>query len=127
MYYAIALLTGAVAFSSYAGELCPDARSQLEINSCIAKNLEESDKDMNAAYDHILTQAKSDKARQRLKNAQRAWIKFRDASCLFETGPREDSGTAWPSMYAGCLSKLTEKRTADLINYRHCSDSCVPH
>jgi uncharacterized protein YecT (DUF1311 family) len=50
---------------------------------------------------------------ERLRNAQRAWIAFRDAECLFEAA-RWEGGSM--GAYAGgfCVAGMTAERVADL-------------
>ena len=50
---------------------------------------------------------------EKLREAQRAWIPFRDAACAVEGWPMR-GGSAEPLLVYGCLTKLTEQRISDL-------------
>ncbi len=53
---------------------------------------------------------------QKLIAAQLAWIKFRDASCEFETSAYE-GGSIAPAIYSACLEETTKQRTQQLREY----------
>ena len=48
-----------------------------------------------------------------LRDAQRAWIAFRDRACEVE-GMRYEGGSIQPMIVAGCLERLTRARSEDL-------------
>jgi uncharacterized protein YecT (DUF1311 family) len=48
-----------------------------------------------------------------LKASERAWIKFRDAECLYET-VGDEGGSIYPTDYSNCLTTLTDLRTKQL-------------
>jgi len=48
-----------------------------------------------------------------LLDSQRAWLKFRDSQCAVE-GARYDGGSMQPLEIAGCKTRLTNERTAQL-------------
>ena len=52
---------------------------------------------------------------QALKEAQRAWITFRDKACEAE-GYAFKGGSAEPLLVYGCMRVLTEERTAHLTS-----------
>ncbi|HLP88001.1 MAG TPA: lysozyme inhibitor LprI family protein [Nostocaceae cyanobacterium] len=94
---------------------CSNPQTQADINQCAGLSYQNADKKLNQVYRQLLP--KLPKARQnKLISAQQAWIKFRDASCEFERSAFE-GGSIAPSIYAGCLEKLTKQRTQQLQEY----------
>ena len=98
---------------------CADARTQTDMNICSFETYKAADAALNAAWKQAYgsARARGGKTAPRLLDAQRKWLAFRDAQCLAENGPRDESGTIWPLLQNGCLTKLTEARTADLREY----------
>jgi uncharacterized protein YecT (DUF1311 family) len=104
---------------------CSNARTQMEMNVCSFRDFEAADALLNREW-----QLASDRAKEsdrwsaehhssggefdRLLDAQRKWLEFRDAQCLSEVGPREGRGSIWPLLQNGCLRQLTEARIAQL-------------
>ena len=87
-------------------------------------NFQKSDAQLNVAYNKILKEYKSDTLFiKRLKNAQKAWIKFRDAhfESRFPSDSQNDKAAVYGSVYSVCacveLSKLTDDRTKQLQNW----------
>ena len=92
---------------------CPNAMSQFEINQCIGNLYKRSDKEMNEVYNRILAGLKGDD-RANLVEAQRAWLKYRDANC-FANRELFRGGSIAPAVHAGCLQGATDARTQELI------------
>lgn len=89
-------------------------KNQLTMNVCASYRFEQADKALNEQYKQNLTAVKEQAAQIRLREAQRAWLVFRDKDCLADTGPREESGSIWPLLHFSCLEKHTTRRTEDL-------------
>lgn len=98
---------------------CSNAQTQTDMNICSFEDYKAADRALNAAWVKAAAKAKGFGRPQfdRLLDAQRKWIAFRDAQCLAENGPREESGTIWPLQQNYCLQKLTEARTKQLRDY----------
>lgn len=101
---------------------CRDAMTQQEMTACAALDLEAADKDLNAAYaqargfmrslDAELVASQSG-AEAALRDAQRAWIPYRDKACLAE-GFMMRGGSAEPMLVLGCKARLTQQRAQEL-------------
>jgi uncharacterized protein YecT (DUF1311 family) len=102
---------------------CANAMTQLEMNSCAAQDWQAADVDLNAAYAAAITvmqdsdntfpaEGKTEEAR--LRDAQRAWVAFRDAACESAGYPMR-GGSAEPLLTYGCMLDLTIQRT-DALN-----------
>ncbi|AYO84446.1 lysozyme inhibitor LprI family protein [Methylobacterium brachiatum] len=106
------------AYGKAAGQvdaLCAEAVSS---GICLEPAQQVADKDLNATYARALASIGDDAEgrtwRARLKQAQQAWLRFRDADCGDLTFSEWGSGTgAGPAMSA-CLIAHTVERTAEL-------------
>ena len=100
--------------------------TQMELNQCAGAELKQADAAMNAAYGQLMERI-GPKAREGLRDAQKAWLPFRDKSCALE-GLGSEGGSIRPMILAGCLAKLTAERTRALKGYLTCPEgdlSCV--
>ncbi len=99
---------------------CDDATTQQEMNACAGEGYQAADKELNTTYDEIMGRLDGD-SKDRMKTAQRAWIRFRDAECEFVSGPTS-GGSANSMVKAGCLERLTQQRTETLKSYSQCEE-----
>lgn len=110
---AAAALIGATAFA-WAGEQGdPDAEcdgSTYEMVDCLKAKTAYWDKRMTIAYQQALKDAQP-KQREQLRAAQRLWIQYRDANCLYY-GLGE--GTIARIEAGECMRKMTEIRAKEL-------------
>jgi uncharacterized protein YecT (DUF1311 family) len=91
---------------------CDNATNQQAMNECAADAYKREDARLNKLYKDVL--ALSDKTDvARLKQAQVAWIKFRDLHCNYEEG-RYEGGTMAPLVGFTCLRDLTRQRNETL-------------
>ena len=101
---------------------CNNAMTQQVMNACAARDFSTADSDLNAAYaqargvmrriDATLP-ANQRGAEVALRDAQRAWVTFRDNACAAE-GFQMRGGSAEPLVVLGCKARLTQARAADL-------------
>ena len=89
-------------------------RNQQTMNLCAQQRYDKADAALNRTYSRNLKAQPDEAAQQRLREAQRAWISYRDKDCAVEAGPRETSGSIWPLQYYGCLERHTMRRTMEL-------------
>jgi uncharacterized protein YecT (DUF1311 family) len=90
---------------------CPEAHTQLEMNLCADAQYRKADAELNRAYQQLARA--SGGAGARLKAAQLAWLKFRDAECDYEASQYE-GGSMKPMVYSFCLAGVTGARTKQL-------------
>lgn len=118
--FALLLLLSSPLASAAAGT-CADAVSDPEIEACLAADLERADAEMNTVWSGLLAELKRDPeaspVRQRLIQAQRLWLRFRDADCgaVFTL---HRGGTVRVAMQTSCLIAHTEQRTKELRAFR---------
>lgn len=94
------------------------ASTQAVLNQCATDQLNEVDKELNRVYQAILSQYEEDhEFLEKLRKAQRAWLKFRDAE-LEARFPAEQKQAHYGSVYPMCaahyLVQLTQERIKQL-------------
>jgi uncharacterized protein YecT (DUF1311 family) len=95
-----------------AGAGC-DGVSTPEIVNCVMAKTAQWDKRMNAAYQKAMKEDEP-KRQEQLRTAQRLWIQFRDANCLyFDMG----EGTIARIDAAECMRNMTEARARELEDF----------
>jgi uncharacterized protein YecT (DUF1311 family) len=110
---AAAALVGAAAFAFAGDQGEPDQPcdgSTYEMVDCLKAKTAYWDKRMTIAYQQALKDAQP-KQREQLRAAQRLWIQYRDANCLYY-GLGE--GTIARIEAGECMRKMTEIRAKEL-------------
>jgi len=116
----VAAFITAVASGAHAGDQGdPESScdgSTYQMVECLKAKTAQWDKRMNAAYQQALKDAAGDKQREQLRTAQRLWVQYRDANCLYYdlgegTIARLDAGE--------CMRSMTETRAKELENLGH--------
>ena len=124
----IALVVAALAIvqPTPAGHDCDDPMSQPEMNACAALDFERADAELNRVWQEAIAAARAADAEidrtydqrptseAKLREAQRAWIVFRDAHCTVVGYEEARGGSMEPMTYDACRTILTEERTAQL-------------
>ncbi len=63
----------------------------------------------------------SAKGKDRLRLAERSWLKFRDDNCKFMAMGVE-TGSVYPKIYSMCLTDMTTSRSRELDARLHCEE-----
>jgi uncharacterized protein YecT (DUF1311 family) len=106
---------------------CADPQTQMEMNACAQIDFERADAELNRDYRAAIAHARASDRESggrmegddrpgdeaTLREAQRAWVAFRDAHCRLE-GYEARGGTMEPMLYSACREALTRARTAQL-------------
>jgi uncharacterized protein YecT (DUF1311 family) len=109
----------ALAAVAHAGEQGDPEQScdgnTFQIVECLKANTAQWDKRMTIAYQQAMKDA-GEKQREQLRGAQRLWIQFRDANCLYYgmgegTIARIDAGE--------CMRNMTKARAEELEGLGH--------
>ena len=79
---------------------------------CFDKAAKKDDLDLNRLYGELQKKLEEDDW-QKLRIAQRLWLKFRDATCAAEP-QLYTTGSAAPTVYSACLEAQTRQRIKDL-------------
>jgi len=108
-----AVLIGAAAFA-YAGDQSEPEKScdgsTYEIVECLKAKTAQWDKRMTIAYQRMLNAGET-RQREQLRVAQRLWIQYRDANCLYY-GLNE--GTIARMDAGDCMLRMTQSRALEL-------------
>ena len=112
---------------------CSNQQTQTEMNICAGQDFERADAELNAAYRIAIAGAQeADREYARitqgnemrdsgpgeeasLREAQRAWVAFRDAHCRLQSYEAR-GGSMQPMLVSQCKTYLTELRTEQLRN-----------
>jgi uncharacterized protein YecT (DUF1311 family) len=93
---------------------CLDARTQTDMNVCAGRAFQKEDSLLNQVYPRVIAQLEADTARVRLlREAQRLWIRFRDAECGFVRAEVQ-GGSMEPMVDRFCLASVTHQRVEQL-------------
>ncbi len=88
---------------------CPGARTQQDLNRCASRAFQRADAELNELYQQLMKDAgAAEKAK--LRAAQVAWLKFRDAHCEYEAFGNT-GGSIYPMVYSFCLAEVTGERS----------------
>lgn len=91
------------------------ATTQSQRDQCATRQLKAADDELNRVYQAILKKYKSDTDFVRkLRNAQQAWLKFRDAE-LEAKFPLQDKRARYGSVYPMCANLFLVRRTQERI------------
>jgi uncharacterized protein YecT (DUF1311 family) len=116
MKFIITLISLFVTTSSFAIN-CDKAETQIDMNECAKANSDKVDVELNRIYTQILDLVKEDPVEAKyVRNAERAWIKYRDAQLQMFYPPREEGyyGTVQPLCDQDAYQRLTEARIEEL-------------
>ena len=91
---------------------CTDPQTQFEMNQCAGKAYKAADLELNQVYQRLASRLDDDEKAQ-LKEAQTAWLKYRDSNCEF-VADQFKGGSMRPMIYGYCLADVTKKRTSEL-------------
>lgn len=99
---------------------CYDSPVQADLNACAGADFAKADAALNAAYKIVHDRLSAD-GQTRLRDAERAWIAFRDAECNFRSSG-DDGGSAAVMIDVQCQAYLTNQRAEDLNKMKTCED-----
>jgi uncharacterized protein YecT (DUF1311 family) len=85
--------------------------STMQMVECLSSLTARWDKRLNDAYQQALKDAASNEQREQLRKAQRAWLAYRDANCLYY---RMGEGTIAQLDAGECMRSMTESRAKEL-------------
>ena len=114
-----AAATAVLASAAYAGDQGEPEQScdgnTFQMVECLKARTAQWDKRMTTAYQQAIKDA-GEKQREQLRSAQRLWIQYRDANCLYYglgegTIARIDAGE--------CMRNMTEARAKELEGLGH--------
>ncbi len=93
------------------------------MNACAGAAYKKADGQLDAVYKQVAARLERP-GQERLRDAQRAWISFRDKQCVFMSGG-SDGGSVAVMTQAACLASETEARTQALKQIVTCPEGDV--
>jgi uncharacterized protein YecT (DUF1311 family) len=99
------------------------AQTQRELNAAAAADFDKADRRLNDVYKALMARISSN-GQGRLREAQVAWLRFRDQECTFETMGTE-GGSIHGMMVTMCRTRLTAQRVTDLEHQLDCPEGDV--
>ena len=97
---------------------CSKAVAQADINECEYKVFQQADARLNRVYAQTVAKLDPD-ARKLLRDAERAWVDYRDKECESQTAGSA-GGSIRPMYIAQCQTALTKRRIRELEAERDC-------
>ncbi len=91
-------------------------QTQLEMNTQAFQDYEKADAKMTLLYKKVLKTFIEETPKKLFIEAQRAWIKYKEAHCKSVANDYE-GGSMKPMIYSGCLMAITQQRTKQLQEY----------
>ena len=91
---------------------CQQATAQSAMRSCENARYEVAQRELTSAYQSLLHHL-DDSKKLKLRQSQRAWLRYRDANATFQASLVE-GGTLAPLIKVASLTEMTNERTADL-------------
>jgi len=107
-----AILTMGLIFISYLGF----SQSQSQTNAEASIAYEKADAEMTKVYRELMKSLTTQNEKTLLLEAQRAWIKYKEAHCKAVSNQYE-GGSMKPMILYGCLEEITNERTTQLQRY----------
>ena len=108
---------------------CSRLTTQMDLNQCAGANDKSADAALNVLYRQLMAEDADAAVKQRLIDAERAWIAYRDKECAYQVGPQQGGGSIWPMEMSNCLEQLTSARISELSKLRGCTagvSACNP-
>ena len=123
LFVSFSLMTlGAMAQPSKTSKSCYDkAKTQSDLNECGGVDAAAADRELNRVYQRILKKyADQPVFIQSLREAQRIWLKYRDAQIKMKYTAAKDEnesaiyGSVYPMCHASYKAELTARRSKEL-------------
>jgi uncharacterized protein YecT (DUF1311 family) len=111
----VALLTGPQGVHAQAPADCAQAETTQDRRACAQASYDKADQRINEVYKQLRERLDAE-GKNRLKEAQRAWITYRDAECVWAADQMR-GGTEAPVIEAGCRADQTSVRADELESY----------
>ena len=101
-----------VSFQAYASGPCDKAITDADLLKCADAEFSAADKKLNDTYSKLLN-ALDPEGQHKLKESQRAWVKFRDLNAEF-AGDSSRGGSAESVIIVDTETQMTEARIKEL-------------
>jgi uncharacterized protein YecT (DUF1311 family) len=95
-----------------AGNECQNAATTSAMRACENARFDDAQRELGVAYQDLLMHLDGGQ-KQKLRVAQRAWIRFRDTNADFQASLAK-GGTLAPLIRTATLTEMTKARTSEL-------------
>ena len=118
----------AVVLLAFAGLSSAHAQTQADLNDEACADRDAADRALNTTYRRAVAEADGARAKRGLRDAQRAWIGFRDAhtAALFPipvgSTARAQYGSIYPMRLCAAQAAVTRARTEQLLTRLDCEE-----
>jgi len=112
-------LTGMFASAAIPAQSSPDCEQAIataELVACAEQEYQHIDRQLNRAYQALIGTLDGE-GKRLLRQAQRAWIEFRDAECAWQADEAR-GGSLAGVLHPACLADLTHQRATELQRFR---------
>jgi uncharacterized protein YecT (DUF1311 family) len=100
-------------FLSLYGKDCAKEPDMIAIADCHQKRYEKADKELNKVYSEVMKDL-TPEAQKKLKEAQKAWLKYRDAAFAFAIEYNKDTRSYGSVVVADYKARVVEKRVLEI-------------
>src|SRR5216110_3391854 len=91
------------------------AQTQSAMNAQARTDFQRADAELNTTYQSVLAKLPTVESKQKLREAQRAWVVSRDAEAA-QAAEEADGGSMAPTLRYGRMTRLTQERINELNN-----------
>jgi uncharacterized protein YecT (DUF1311 family) len=118
---ALLIAIGAAGSHAHAADPnCDNAHDEAAIDRCMASARNRTDRELNQVYQALMAKV-SDRGKRQLRDAERAWITYRDRQCAFDTAG-SIGGSIHDAMVANCHDRITTAHIAELKAQLNCRE-----
>lgn len=112
VFVSVGLLAQDAVPTHLAGNGCQNATTSSAMRACENRRYADAQRELDAAYQDVLRHL-DEAQRQKLRVAQRAWLRFRDTNAEFQASLAQ-GGTLGLLLKTGSLTEMTQARTLEL-------------
>jgi uncharacterized protein YecT (DUF1311 family) len=100
---------------------CKDLQTQFELSQCALTELDKANTSLNVVYKKLMLKL-TPKEKSQLRNAERAWITYRDNMCDF-VGLGVEGGSMQGMIISLCQTEIVKEHIAKLSVQLNCPDN----
>jgi uncharacterized protein YecT (DUF1311 family) len=109
--------------TSFAGVDCRDISISAQVDQCAERAMKEADSQLNSHYHQLIARLETQYHSEwelgaaylaRVKEAQRAWVKLRDANCAVGAFEIETDNPAYATAVNNCITRMSQVRSVEL-------------
>ena len=106
---------------------CSKAVTQMDMNFCAGAAAKDADDQLNKTYNTLVARIDGQDAIAQLRDAEKAWIAYRDKECAFESSATV-GGSIHSMLVTQCVETMARARDKELRRQLNCQEgdmSCV--